>query len=89
MQFNHLSSQGSLATQGGSRTDAPFSCNNALLFGSYVLEGVTISSELSYRRDMNRFYGYPEAIPANILTDDFTKYFGQDQLNHHGYLTWQ
>ena len=86
VQFNHLSSQGSLQLRGGSRTDAPFSYNNALLFGSYVLEGVTISSELSYRRDMNRFYGYPEAIPANILTDDFTKYFGQDQLNHHGYF---
>jgi len=86
-QFNHLSSNGSLQLKGGSRVDAPFSYNKALLFGSYVLNGVTISSELSYQRDMNRFYGYPEAIPANILTDDFTKYFGQYQLNQHGYFS--
>ncbi len=86
VQFNHLSSQGSLQLKGGSRVDAPFSYNKALVFGSYVLEGVTISSELSYRRDMNRFYGYPQAIPANISTDDFTKYFGQDQLNQYGYF---
>lgn len=38
VQFNHLSSQGSLQLRGGSRIDAPFSYNKALLFGSYVLE---------------------------------------------------
>ncbi|MCK9641509.1 MAG: hypothetical protein M0R39_16515 [Prolixibacteraceae bacterium] len=86
LQLNHLSSNGSIQLRGGSRTDAPFSYNRALVFGSYVLEGVTISSELNYQRDMNRFYGYPVEIPADIMTNNFTMYFGQDQLNQHGYF---
>jgi hypothetical protein len=64
--------------------DAPFSYNSAVVFGSYVYEGITISSELSYRRDVNRFYGYPVAIPADILTNNFVKYFDQDQMNQLG-----
>jgi hypothetical protein len=72
--------------KGGSMIDAPFSYNRAQVFGSYVLDGITISSELSYQRDMNRFYGYPVAIPANILTNTFTKYFNQNQLDQFGYF---
>jgi hypothetical protein len=86
IQLNHLSSSGSLQLKGGSQVDAPFSYNRAMVFGSYVLDAVTISSELNYRRDMNRFYGYPVAIPADILTNNFTKYFNQDQLNQLGYF---
>ncbi|MEI7829871.1 MAG: hypothetical protein WCI31_08885 [Prolixibacteraceae bacterium] len=86
IQINHLSSRGSVMLKGGSMIDAPFSYNRAQIFGSYVLDGITISSELSYQRDMNRFYGYPEAMPANILTDPFTKYFNQNQLNQLGYF---
>jgi hypothetical protein len=86
VQINHLSSRGSVMLKGGSMVDAPFSYNRAQVFGSYVLDGITISSELSYQRDMNRFYGYSETIPANILTNPFTKYFNQNQLNKMGYF---
>lgn len=85
-QLNHLSSQGTVQLKGGSKNDAPFSYNRALVFGSYVYEGVTISSELSYQRDMNRFYGYPVPVPENIMSDNFVKYFNQDQLNQLGYF---
>lgn len=86
IELNHLSSQGEVDLKGGSQNDAPFSYNRAVIFGSYVLNGVTISSELLYRRDMNRFYGYPVAIPDNIMENAFVKYFNQDQLNLLGYF---
>ncbi len=85
-QLNHLSSQGTVQLKGGSKNEAPFSYNRALIFGSYIFEGVTISSELSYQRDMNRFYGYPVAIPENIMSNNFVKYFNQDQLHQLGYF---
>lgn len=85
-QFNHLSSQGKTGLKGGSETNAPFSSNRGLIFGSYVIKGTTISSELAYQRDMNRYYGYPVAIPANIGTNNFVKYFDQNQLNQNGYF---
>ena len=47
---------------------------------------MTISSELAYQRDKNRFYGYPVAIPENITTNNFVKYFNQDQLDQLGYF---
>ena len=86
VQFNHLSSQGKTGLKGGSETNAPFSSSRGILFGSYVIKGTTISSELAYQRDMNRFYGYPVAIPANIGTNNFVKYFDQNQLNQNGYF---
>ncbi len=86
VQMNHLSSQGKVKLKGGNEIDAPFSYNKAAIFGSYVLDGVTIASELSYQRDMNRFFGYPIAIPATIMTNTFVKYFDQNQLNQLGYF---
>ena len=86
LEFNHLSSQGKLDLKGGGENDAPFSYNRAVIFGSYVVNGVTISSELLYRRDMNRFYGYPIAIPEDIMQNAFVKYFNQDQLNQQGHF---
>ena len=86
IQLNHLSSQGRINLKGGGSTDAPFSYNRAIFFGSYVYEGVTISSELSYQRDMNRFYGYPIAVPATLSGNNFAKYFNTDQLNQSGYF---
>ncbi len=84
IHLDHLSSRDNIQLKGGSSIDAPFSYNRALVFGSYVLNGVTISSELAYQRDKNRFYGYPVPIPASIMTDNFVKYFNQDQLNQLG-----
>ncbi len=84
LQLNHLSSQGSVELKGGNQIDAPFSYNRAVAYGSYVYEGVTISSDFSYQRDVNRFYGYPIAIPSDILTNNFVKYFGKDQTNQLG-----
>ncbi len=84
IQLNHLSSQDKIQLRNDNKVDAPFSYNKAAVFGSYVYEGVTISSEIYYQRDMNRFYGYPVAIPNDIMTNNFVKFFGQDQLNQLG-----
>ncbi|HEY5509602.1 MAG TPA: hypothetical protein VIK10_01105 [Prolixibacteraceae bacterium] len=86
VQINHLSSQGKTGLKGGSEIEAPFSTSRGIVFGSYVIKGATISSEFSYQRDMNKFYGYPVAIPANIGSNNFVKYFGQNQLNQYGYF---
>lgn len=87
LQLNHISSLGgNVRLKGGSETDAPFSSSKAAVFGSYVADGVTISSEISYRRDENRFYGYPVEIPGGIMNDNFVKYFNQDQLHQLGYF---
>jgi len=86
MQLNHLSSRGRINLKGGGSTDAPFSYNRALFFGSYVYEGVTVSSEISYQRDMNRFYGYPIPVPASLAGNKVAKYFNTDQLNQLGYF---
>lgn len=86
VQFNHLSSRGKTSLKGGGEVDAPFSSNRGLIFGSYVINGTTISSEFCYQRDMNRFYGYPVTIPATIGTNNFIKYFDQNQINQNGYF---
>lgn len=86
VELNHHSSQGTINLKGGGHNEAPFSYNRAVIFGSYVANGATISSELLYQRDMNRFYGYPIAIPDNIMENAFVKYFNQDQLNQLGYF---
>ena len=86
VQFNHLSSQGTTKLKGGSEIDAPFSSNRSVVFGSYVIQGATISSEFSYQRDMNKFYGYPVAIPANIATNNFVLFFGENHLSQIGYF---
>lgn len=83
-QLNHISSDGTTDLRGGSSNDAPYSRSRGALFGSWVLDGVTVSSEFAYRRDKNRFYGYPVAIPSTITTDDFTKFFNTDQVNQLG-----
>ena len=84
LQLNYLSSMGAIRLNGGDKVEAPFSSSKALLFGSYVYEGITLSSSFDYQRDMNRFYGYPIAIPASLATDDFARYFNQDQLHQKG-----
>lgn len=86
VQFNHLSSMGKVKLKGGSEMDAPFSNNHGIIFGSYVLNDITISSELNYQRDMNRFYGYPVIVPVNTKSDNFLKYFNTDQLNQLGFF---
>ncbi len=87
LQMNHISSLGgNIRLKGGNTTDAPYSSSKAAIFGSFVARGVTISSEIFYKRDMNRFYGYPVEIPADIMTDNFVKYFNQDQLHQLGHF---
>lgn len=85
LQLNHISSLGgNVRLRGGSTADAPFSSSKAAVFGSFVANGVTILSDISYGRDKNRFYGYPVEIPADIMTDNFAKYFNKDQEHQQG-----
>jgi hypothetical protein len=85
IQLNHISSMGgNVRLRGGSTADVPYSSSKAAVFGSFVAEGVTISSDITYQRDNNRYYGYPVEIPADIMTNNFVKYFSKDQVHQLG-----
>ena len=81
LHLQHLSSQGSVTLAKGEIVDAPYSQNKAEIFGSGVIGGSTLSSSLSYNRDLVRFYGYPDTIAHNISSQNqYAPYFGLDQI---------
>lgn len=67
LHLRHLSSDGKIKLKEGDLVDAPYSQNNAEMFGALNIGNTILSGELSYNRDAMRYYGYPVAIPANIL----------------------
>jgi hypothetical protein len=81
LHLQHLASQGTTKLEKGDIVDAPYSQNKAEIFGSRLIGGSTLSSSLSYNRDMVRFFGYPDTIPANITSQtQYAPYFGLEQL---------
>lgn len=81
LHLQHLASQGTTRLTTGDNVEAPYSQNKAEIFGSVIIGGSTLSSSLSYNRDLVRFYGYPDTIPSNILTQKlYAPYFGSDQV---------
>ena len=67
LHLRHLSSDGKTKLKEGDLVDAPYSQNNAEMFGAINIGNTILSGELSYNRDAMRYYGYPVALPANIL----------------------
>ncbi len=80
LNLHHLSSMSDLKLSKGDLVDAPYSHDKALIFGSYLIGGSTLSADLSYNRDMVRFYGYPDTIPRNYFFQDYAPYFGSNQI---------
>lgn len=81
LHLQHLASQGSTKLAKGNTVNAPYSQNKAEIFGSSIIGNSTLSSGLSYNRDLVRFYGYPDTIPADILSQkQYAPYYGMNQI---------
>lgn len=83
VHLRHLSSEGQVKLREGDLVDAPYSQNNGGLFGSVILGSTILSGELSYDRDAMRYYGYPVALSANILSATSNQY-GLSQAYQNG-----
>lgn len=79
LHLRHLSSDGTIRLREDDRVDAPYSQNNAAVFGSVNLGSAILSANLSYDRDAMRYYGYPVAIPAVVPSQ-----FGLRQAYQNG-----
>jgi len=79
LHLRHLSSDGTIRLREDDRVDAPYSQNNAAVFGSVNLGSAILSANLSYDRDAMRYYGYPVAIPAVVPSQ-----FGLSQAYQNG-----
>lgn len=85
LHLNHLASDGNVKLAKGDRVDAPYSQNKAEIFGSRLIGGSTLSSDLSYNRDMVTFYGYPDTIPTNLTNLKLeSPYYGLKQIFQKG-----
>lgn len=81
LRLKHLSSQGDAKLTKGDIVDASTSNNKAELFGGCIFGSTSLSTNLSYTRDMVRFYGYPDTIPAIIKSPNiYAPYFGTSQI---------
>ena len=83
LHLRHLSSDGQIKLLEGNKVDAPFSQNNAAIFGSVNIGSTILSTDLSYDRDAIRYYGYPASIPAKIDSLSSNKY-GMKQAYEKG-----
>ena len=79
LHLRHLSSDGTIRLREDDRVDAPYSQNNAAIFGSVNLGSAILSANLSYDRDAMRYYGYPVEIPAVVPVQ-----FGLKQAYQNG-----
>jgi hypothetical protein len=81
LRLKHLASQGNAKLTKGDISDASYSNNKAEVFGSGLLGSSTLSSGLSYTRDMVKFYGYPDTIPVVLNSPNiYAPYFGTKQI---------
>jgi len=83
LHLRHLSSDGKTKLSSGDLVDAPYSQNNASVFGSLDLGGTILSADLSYDRDAMRYYGYPASLPSNISFSSYVNY-GLKQAYQNG-----
>lgn len=81
LHLRHLSSEAMTKLREGDLVDAPYSQNNAAIFGAINIGNTVLSTDLSYIRDAMRYYGYPVALPANISS---VANFGLKQAYQHG-----
>lgn len=84
MHLRHLSSDFKTELREGDLADAPYSQNNAEVFGSVGLGNTILSADLSYDRDAVRYYGYPVSVPAGFSVIPGKNYFNQKQVYQDG-----
>ncbi len=75
--FRHLAAQNGPVAQGFSG----FSENSVKAHAKYFLDNSVLSAEISYRRDMRRFYGYDLATLATLDKADFRQVFNRFEVN--------
>lgn len=83
LHLRHLSSDSKTKLKEGDLVEAPYSQNNAAIFGALNVGGLVLSTDLSYSRDAMRYYGYPVTIPSNISMLSFP-YYGVSQAYQDG-----
>jgi len=83
LHLRHLSSDGQTKLREDDLVDAPYSQNNAAIFGAVNIGNLTLSTDLSYNRDAVNYYGYPVALPENISTFSSVQY-GLKQAYQNG-----
>ncbi|GET29802.1 TonB-dependent receptor [Prolixibacter sp. SD074] len=77
--YRHLSSTGRVKlNSSGEKVDAPYSHNNLEIFGKYFFRKSVFSVNLNYDRNVVKFYGYPDSIPAYIKNNGYG-YFNDKQ----------
>ncbi len=64
LHLKHFSSQGTTKLSKGDIVDSPYSNNKGEIYGNQIIGGSTLSGNLSYDRDVFRYYGYPDVIPV-------------------------
>ena len=74
LHIRHISSDGKTKLREGDLVDAPYSQNNAAIFGAVNIGNVLLDTDLSYNRDAMNYYGYPTAMPANLALFPIPKY---------------
>ena len=74
LHLRHLSSGAKTKLREGDLVDAPYSQNNAAIFGALNFGEVVLATDLSYNRDAMRYYGYPVSVPANIYSSPYVQY---------------
>ncbi|NEW82130.1 MAG: hypothetical protein GZ094_07165, partial [Mariniphaga sp.] len=83
LHLRHLSSDAKTKLREGDLVDAPYSQNNAAIFGAVNIGNAVLSAELSYNRDAMRYYGYPVVLPSNISVLPYVQY-GLKQAYQNG-----
>ena len=78
IHYRHLSSTGNVKLNSGDKVAAPYSHNNLEVFGKYFFRKSVFSVNLNYDRDVVKFYGYPDSIPAYIKNNGWG-YFNEKQ----------
>ncbi len=81
LRLKHLASQGNAKLTKGDISNASYNTNQAEVFGSCLIGKSTLSSNLTYLRDMIRFYGYPDTIPVVLNSPNvYAPYFDTKQI---------
>jgi hypothetical protein len=65
LRLRHFSSQGTTKLMHGDLVDSPYSDNNGEIYGNQIIGRSTLTGNLSYSRNVFRYYGYPDTIPPS------------------------
>lgn len=84
MHFKHLSSHGRVKLMNTDKVDAPESENVAELFTNHFFRRATLSTNLFYNRQAQRYYGYTGPILTDPAKTRLIPYFDEKQAFSKG-----